>query len=120
MQIRCSHEIATYIMYSRKEKQVILPKYGIEMNTYWYHTILIVYHCVFLDYQGYKKTKNCYFTTYVMNSFGIAQKTIKRNNQKVKQKTKPYNYKTEILGCFINQQLLTEIKQHLNVTYYFF
>ena len=47
-----------------------------------------------------------------MNCFGIAQKIIKSNNQKRKQKTKPYNYKTEILGGFINQQLLTEIKQH--------
>ena len=68
---------------------------------------------MFLDNQGYEKTKNNYFTTYVMNCFGIAQKIIKSNNQKRKQKTKPYNYKTEILGGFINQQLLTEIKQHL-------
>ena len=40
-------------------------------------------------------------------------KSYKKNNQVRKQKTKRYNYKTEILGCFINQQLLTKTKQRM-------
>ena len=49
-------------------------------------------------------------------------KNYKKNNKVRKQKTKRYNYKTEILGCFINHQLLTEIKRRKknNMTYYFF
>ena len=75
----------------------------------------------FLYLEGYEMLqKRCLFTTFVMNVFGIAQKAIK-NNRVRKQKTKRYNYKTEILGCFINQQLLTKTKQRMkNKAYHFF
>ena len=83
------------------------------MHTYWYHTVLVVYYFMFLYNQGYKKTTNSYFILTSWIALVLHKKIVKRNSQKRKQKTKPYNYKTEILGCFINQQLLTEMKQHL-------